>query len=212
MVRKESIRLAFGRILWVPLGQDIAVDLCLSQMYRQLSGTDIGPGMSVTEKKAALTHKCSTVVVLLVLDDLWNAGDEEQLDVINKENGSRILVTKTRNDKQCFKIFSKCREFLSVHAEFVGLPAGVYADSHHGRCGQLQLDRADAADGRRRVQHTHGGSEPAERPTAGGRGSGSGLWPFASGPVHRESPCGQTPPLAWTAWDPRSICPFFFQC
>ena len=67
-MRKESIRLAFERILWVPLGQDIAADVCLGQMYRQLGGTDFGPGMSVVEKQAALVHKCSTMVVLLVLD------------------------------------------------------------------------------------------------------------------------------------------------
>ena len=70
LVRKEDVRRHFELICWVPLGQTPVLEKCQEILYLQLTGSDLHPSLSESERQEQLRQAMASRKVLLVLDDL----------------------------------------------------------------------------------------------------------------------------------------------
>ena len=71
LVRQDSCRSTYDKIVWVPLGQHPNLARCQEMMLIQLNGDRFADGMSADQKKEELNVAMTGRSILLVLDDAW---------------------------------------------------------------------------------------------------------------------------------------------
>eukprot|EP01047_Picozoa_sp_COSAG01_P016833 COSAG01_NODE_874_length_12972_cov_15.914343_6_plen_336_part_00 len=94
LVRQDTVREVFDKIVWVPLGQSPDLDSCQRSVYEQLVGgtswdTDATDNVKISRLSEAFRGK----PVLLVLDDLWDEKDELCINCVDENTASKVLVS-----------------------------------------------------------------------------------------------------------------------
>jgi hypothetical protein len=94
LVRQDTVREAFERIVWVRMGQTPDIGNCQRSMYEQLAeGTPWDMDAAADIKFSRLGEAFRGKVVLLVLDDLWDEKHELPLNCVDENTASKVLVS-----------------------------------------------------------------------------------------------------------------------
>eukprot|EP01051_Picozoa_sp_SAG22_P015319 SAG22_NODE_1982_length_3207_cov_2.771557_3_plen_430_part_00 len=90
LVRDDEVRGLFGQVLWAALGQEPNIRSLQDTMHLQLTGKPFDERKGRDEQlRQAMTGK----VILLVLDDLWAKEHEKELDFLDDNTASKVLVS-----------------------------------------------------------------------------------------------------------------------
>ena len=80
--------------------------------YMQCTGRELSPELSSEEKKQALQQAMAGKRILLCLDDLWEEQPEAELNFVDIDAGSKVLIS------------TRMKGLLAgAHAVEVGLPS-----------------------------------------------------------------------------------------
>jgi hypothetical protein len=93
LVHDFEVRKRFGVIVWVSIGQEPDIIELQSSIHLQLTGNDLESGMSPGKRVQTLRNAAAGHSVLLVLDDVWDAKHERELNCIDLDTDSKLLVT-----------------------------------------------------------------------------------------------------------------------
>ena len=182
LVRRDDVRNQFDAIAWVPLGQTPNIGKCQEQLHLQLTGSELAPELDPEERHELLRNAMHGVKLLLVLDDLWEAAHEGELQFVDEAAGGKVLISsrvrgllgwggrcrhrpsvrgRSRGDASC-----RCRRRRSKCCLRAGGGAGccpaVQVSAAVDRDGRQAGDRS--GDGRGRLAWDPGGSGRGVRP------------------------------------------------
>eukprot|EP01043_Picozoa_sp_COSAG02_P048239 COSAG02_NODE_4721_length_5052_cov_14.669695_3_plen_286_part_00 len=93
LVRQDFIRERFDKIVWASLGQTPNLPVLQRVVYEQLTDGMWDMDADADLKMQRLGDAFHGKRVLLVLDDLWNADHEAQLNGIDRATASKVLVS-----------------------------------------------------------------------------------------------------------------------
>ena len=93
LVRHDSVREAFDKIIWVTLGQTPNAANVQNIALKQLTNGGKFDGESAEERKLVLQQAMQNKKLLLVLDDCWEAPHERLLNMIDEGSGSKVLLS-----------------------------------------------------------------------------------------------------------------------
>ena len=93
IVRNEDVRLHFHAIIWLPLGQTPVISKLQNLCHMQCAGKELSSELSSEEKKEALQQATKGKRVLLCLDDLWEEEHELELNFVDVNAGSKVLIS-----------------------------------------------------------------------------------------------------------------------
>ena len=101
LVRSEPVRKRYYCIVWVNIGMESTLFQLQSLILEQLTGFPLGEGDVDTKTNTKRLRKATREAIgsiLLVLDDLWLDEQEQALNCIHPENGSKVLITTRIRD------------------------------------------------------------------------------------------------------------------
>eukprot|EP01052_Picozoa_sp_SAG31_P019382 SAG31_NODE_1409_length_8471_cov_12.764931_5_plen_336_part_00 len=93
IVRNGRVREHFHVIIWIPLGQTPVIAKLQNLCHMQCAGKELSPELSSEEKKEALQQAMLGKRVLLCLDDLWEEEHEQDLNFVDVNVGSKVLIS-----------------------------------------------------------------------------------------------------------------------
>lgn len=93
IVRNADVRRYFHAIIWLPFGQTPVIAKLQNLCYMQCMGKEMSPELSSEEKKQALQQAMKGKRVLLCLDDLWDGDHELELNFVDADAGSKVLIS-----------------------------------------------------------------------------------------------------------------------
>ena len=98
LARDVEVRSRFGRICWVSVGQEPDMGALQQTLYRQLVKRPL-PETATSDEQLALEElkeAAQGLSVLLVLDDVWEAGHATPLNFVDPAAASSAVVVTTR--------------------------------------------------------------------------------------------------------------------
>jgi len=98
LARDVEVRSSFGRICWVSVGQEPDTAALQQTLYRQLVKRPLPETAKADEQLALeeLKEAAQGLSVLLVLDDVWEAGHATPLNFVDPAAASSAVVVTTR--------------------------------------------------------------------------------------------------------------------
>ena len=98
LVRDEEVRSSFEKICWVSLGQEPDTPSLQQTLHIQLVGRPLSEAARTDERVAleALKEAAAGVSVLLVLDDVWEEGHTNPLNLVDGAPAGSAVVVTTR--------------------------------------------------------------------------------------------------------------------
>jgi hypothetical protein len=96
LLRSDDIRGRYTQLVWLPMGQAPVIDKLQRSLYTQLTGKNPPADFassSEEEKHDLLRTAFAGRSVLLSLDDLWEEDHESQLNFIDSDTNSRVIIS-----------------------------------------------------------------------------------------------------------------------
>ena len=98
VARDEEVRVKFGKVAWITLGQTPDVTACISLLYQQLTSSSLPEGISPDQKHEFLQNAFLKQSVLLILDDCWEVEVAKHFNWIDQNTNSKMLISSRIRD------------------------------------------------------------------------------------------------------------------
>ena len=98
VTRNKGVRVKFGTVAWITLGQTPVLESCIDLLHQQLTGSALPEGVSNDQKHEFLQKAFLGRSVLLILDDCWDADVAKHFTWVDHSTNSKVLISSRIRD------------------------------------------------------------------------------------------------------------------